>query len=199
MKRGLIDSFDDQANFWELYPQLKVAGPFKELYKKDARSKSKSSKLMWAVALAYDQNSKFYKLPEYGEDNKFTVIGEDYMGDKEFFEKNNDTLEPIVAFYRKLTESPAMRALRAWEEKMEERAAFLKDTKYVLDSVEFDEETGRAIKIPGTAELLDKMLANNAKLFADYKNINERLIKENAEATAKGGAQLSLSDTDDDF
>ena len=48
----ILEGFDTDVNFWKLHPQLKVPLPFASIYKEDkSKSKSKSSQIMWAIAL----------------------------------------------------------------------------------------------------------------------------------------------------
>ena len=72
---------DVESNFWERYPNLKIAGPFKKLYTSDkSRNKMVSSRKMWCIALIYDRSSQYYQLPEedFGEDQgKISLIMEE--------------------------------------------------------------------------------------------------------------------------
>jgi hypothetical protein len=186
------DILNTDNSFWDSFPDLKVAGKTKEVYTKDkSKGKKDSSKLMWFVALCYNPDSTFYKLPP---EEKHVLIGSDYMNDSKFYEKNEDTLESLIEFYQYLNESPARRSLREWNEKIIQRAKFIKNTDYSLDQYEQDEETGRGKLVKGTAEQLDKMMESTKKIYDDYQRILESLENEEAGGTAKGGGEASLTD-----
>ena len=70
-----INSYDPSASFWDIFPEFKVAGYFKDIYKKDtSKNKHKSSKFMWFLVLGYDIDSQFYKL---GETDKMELLIDD--------------------------------------------------------------------------------------------------------------------------
>lgn len=172
----MINHFDTSENFWELYPDFKDALSFKRLYKSDkSRNKESSSRIMWYVAYTTDINSKYYKLPE---NEKHAIIGGDYMGDEQYYEKNKERIQPIIDDYIKINFTAAQRQLRDWEIKMDERAEFIKKMPYNID----------------TYEDLDKMAANTAKLFDTFKKIKEDISKEEGDGVGKGGAIASLND-----
>ena len=56
----ILNGFDTDVNFWKLNPQLKVPLAFADILKQDkSKNKSKSSQIMWAIALLVDPDSKF--------------------------------------------------------------------------------------------------------------------------------------------
>lgn len=172
----MINHFDTSESFWELYPDFKDALSFKKLYKSDkSRNKESSSRIMWYVAYTTDINSKYYKLPE---NEKHSVIGGDYMDDEDYYKNNKDRIQPIIDDYIKINFSAAQRQLRDWEIKMDERATFIKDMPYNIN----------------TYEDLDKMASNTAKLFDTFKKIKEDISKEEGDGIGKGGAIASLND-----
>jgi hypothetical protein len=174
---ALTNSFDSKINFWKANPDLILAGPFKQIYDSDrSKGKDDSSKLLHFVALCYDNESKYYKLIP-AEKHKYA--GKDICGDGDFYTKNKVEADLAISFYIKLNDdTPARRALRAWEKKMEERSEFIDSTPYNLDN----------------ADQLDKMMANTKKLFDDFKRIQEDLSKEPTSTASKGDRELSLSD-----
>ena len=197
----LIDvknDFDIDVSFWELYPTLKAAGPSGELYKKDkTKNKSRSSKIMWCIALCFDRSSKYYKLPEEGsrDDGKVAMIFGDYLGDEKYRESNPDVYSKLRNFYLATQESRLERSLREAEEKMEERSRFLMETKYTMGVL--CEKTGKYIG--GTADLLDKMQSNTDKITTNVEKAIALVVKEQSTAKdgkQKGGAEASLSDQD---
>lgn len=172
----MIHTFDIEQNFWELYPDFKIALSFKDLYKRDkSRGKINSSKIMWFIVFTRDMNSKFYNLIL---DEKNAVIGEDYMGDINYYENNKQELDILINDYIKLIYSPSRKHLLDWDIKILERSEFIASQKYSIDNYED----------------LDKMAANTAKIYDTLKNIKEALSKEEGEGNLKGGGMNSLND-----
>lgn len=172
----MIQIFDIEQNFWDLYPDFKIALSFKDLYKQDkSRGREKSSKLMWFVAYTTDLNSKFYNLDQ---ESRFETIGEDYMKDIDFYQNNKKELDVLIEDYVKLNFSSAQKQLRAWEIKSDERAKFISTIPYNLENYED----------------LDKMAINTSKIYNELKNIKELLSKEDGEGSMKGGGVASLND-----
>ena len=114
-----MENFNIDENFWVVHPELKAAGPFKDLHTRDkSRGKAVSSKLAWCIKLIWDRKSSFYNLPETGPDNKVDLIFNDYYRDPTFLDKNMAKVETLKEFYLKTTESVAKRTLRGIEEKL---------------------------------------------------------------------------------
>ena len=178
-------------NFWIENPDLKYVGRTKVLYDEDkSKSKDKSSKLMWCIYLIWDRRSLYYNLPEEGKDNKIDLVFNDiYPEGKNYIKEDKNVLEELRAFYLMLKETPAQRALTGVEEKLMERDIFLKGTKYDLGEV--DDRTGKYVG--GTAELLDKMLANTVKMWDLYDKAR-KIVAQETETTSLGNREESLSD-----
>lgn len=187
---SIVNSFDITENFWENYPELKIAGPFKILYNSDkSRNKAVSSKLMWTIALIWDRGSKYYNLPEEGPDGKVTLLFEDYYNDEQYYEKNRKKIDDLKDFYRKLQESSAERTLRGIEEKLQERDKFLKETEYTMG------DPGERGFMYGTVDTLDRMMANTKKLYDMWDEARKLVIQEKEQGQTMGGGQESLSDS----
>lgn len=196
----IVEEFLPNLSFWEVCPQLVAAGITKKLYEEDkSKKKTESSNLMWFIALTTDLNSKYYNIPSIGDDNKYELLGEDILGYKYYYRSNRAKCDQLIEFYCKLQDTPAQRALREWDEKMVERAKFIKETPFTMDTYEFDEESGRQIKIVGTVDTLDKMMANTKKLYDDYSRIQKDLSISEIDTENLGGGEASLSDQGDGF
>jgi hypothetical protein len=147
--------------------------PFKAFIKKEGTTQS--SKIMWFVVFVCDPESPFRNLPEELRiqtllDNKF-ITPEEYK-------KNKDTLiKELKTMYYSLVETPAMRQLRIWSLKMDEKSAFMETTTYDVN----------------TFEILEKMMASNAKIYSDLEMITKKIATEDDTIT-RGGAQESLTD-----
>lgn len=186
-----VELFSPDANFWECNQQFKIANPFKRLYEKDrSRNKKESSMMMWFISFVYDMNSRYYNLPE---DERIAVICEDYMNDSDYYEDNKEDIEVLAEAFINLQDTPARRALRDWELKIQQRAKFIRETDYTLDYYEEDAK-GKLITKKGTADQLDRMMGNTKKLFDDYQRILKDLSTEEAEDGVMGGEMESLID-----
>lgn len=188
----ILDNFDINVNFWEVNKEFKTIEPFKKLYSNDkTKNKQQSSLTMWFVALCYDFDSKFFNLDE---SDRIAIVGKDFCGSESFYSSNKSVIDSCIERYVHITDSPAQKALREWNDKMMERARFMKNTVYTADSYEMN-DYGKQVLIKGNAELLDKMMSNTKKLYDDLKRINEELSKEELSAIGKGGRVASLSDS----
>jgi len=182
----ITNSFEVDVNFWQVNPQLKLVGPFKDLYNSDkSQGKGTSSRKMWAIALYSDRKSKYFNL---SEEEKEELIFDDYYGDRKWPIENRELFDSLCFFYNKLTETSAMRTLREIEQKLEERSRFLKNTEYTLG------EKGDKGWLWDTADTLDKMLANSQKLYDMYDKTRKIVEQEMEQGKAIGKQSLSASD-----
>lgn len=174
----LINVFDTDMCFWEIYPELKLATEFKQLYKSDkSRGKEVSSKKMWFVVLSNSMNSRFINVPE---EERYRLLGDELMGNEEYYWANKDWLDPIILQLKTLAETPSYRHLRQWIKTLEDRTKFLEGVEYDLTNF----------------KALDEMAANTAKLLDTFKKVQEMILKEEAgSGVVKGGGQVSLADS----
>lgn len=185
------DKFGMEKNFWIENPQFQIARPFKDVHKMDkSKDKSKSSILMWFVALSVDSRSIWKNIPE---EDKFKILSEDFCGSKTYYDDNKDLIHECTDAYVNMQYTPAKRALLEWEKKMTQRARFINDSPYTFDRFEEDEE-GKIKKIAGNALQLDTLMKNTADLYKDYERIKKQIADEEQTGVAKGGKMLSLSD-----
>lgn len=172
---NLIKTFSVDSNFWDLYPNLKVPEVFSNLYKDDkSKKKEDSSKIMWAICLCYDTKSEFYNLPL---EDRIKLVEKDYLK-KDNILKSKE-IKPLIEMFTKLSDTPALRQLRIWNNKMDEKTSFIEKTPY-------NDETW---------EMLDKMILNNKAMYAEYMRIQKELVEEGIESSIKGDKELSLSDS----
>lgn len=168
----VIESWNPEANFWDINPQLKVVSKFAKLYNEDkTKSKAQSSKLMWAIAFVADFDSKFRSL---SEDERKKLVAEDYLHDPEF--DWNIVDEQIKGW--EIFMSPAQKQMMQWERLMNEKDEWLKTLK-------FD---------GNTADEIEKRLMSNIKLYEAYDEIKARLSKESDSGVMMGGGMESLSE-----
>ena len=108
-------------------------------------------------------------------------------------EKNNKVeVDNLKAFYIKLQDTTAKRALREIEQKLLERTQFIHDTKYTLG-----ECNERGSWVGNTATILDKMLADTKKVYDLYNDALKLVEKEDleGEGRVKGGGNISMTDS----
>jgi len=170
---SILNSFNIKANFWQVNPQLCAVDPLATLYNGDkSKDKSDSSKIMWAIALVFDIESKYFNIPL---DDRKKIIARDYLKNDKFdFNKYKEYIE----FYEKLTLTPARRHLIIWNNKLDEKTTF-------LEGLQYNEQT---------AELIEKLLISNTKLYAELERISEELVKEGDSGIVKGGSEESISE-----
>lgn len=173
---GILNNFDIKANFWKINPQLTLGEPLQKLYNDDkSKDKTASSQIMWAIALVYDTESKYFNIP-IGERKK--IVAKDYLKNESF---NFDDYKDHIELYEKITLTPARRHLIIWNSKLDEKTAFLEGLKYN----------------ESTAELIEKLLISNTKLYAELERISEELVKEGNSGIVKGGAIESANESGD--
>lgn len=169
----ILNNFEITANFWSINPQLVIPNDFNKLYESDkSKKKDDSSKLMWAIALIVDTESKFYNL---SLKERKDIVARDYLKNTKFDWK---TLDKQVTTYEKLILTPAQRQLSEWNRLMDEKNEYMKKLKYTGD----------------TADEIEKRLLSNAKLFDELTRLSEMLQKEGEQGLVKGGVSESLSE-----
>jgi hypothetical protein len=165
--------FDSDLDFWATFPELKQVGSIKRFY--EGNEKKDSSRLMWFIAFCYHPSSVAFSAEK---NYKHITFSESILGDRDYYIKNKDFIDPLIEEFKKTIYSPPFRALNVWNEKMDERIQFLESTEYSAD----------------TAELLDKMLGTNLKnMFDSLERIMKEVGKEIA-SLALGGVKPSESD-----
>jgi len=191
-----MENFNIEDSFWEAHPGLLAAGPFKEIHRTDkSRNKTNSSKLAWCIKLIWNRKSDYYNLPETGENNKIELIFGDFLGNPKYYYENKEKVEDLRQFYLNSTETVAIRTLRGIEEKLMERDRFLRNTPYD-DGGDPSDPDGVMLDIGDWAkriDTIDKMMANTEKLYNLYEKAR-KVVEQEEQVTAMGGAQESLTD-----
>lgn len=190
----MIQVFDIETNFWEMHPDFKAAGASKKLYDSDrTKKKDKTSKLMWTIALIWDMNSKYYNMPEYDtedEQGKISLMFEEVYGDKEYYLKNQEQILYLKMQYIRMQDTPSKRALRDLQDKVDERAIFIKQTKY-----ELGDWNERGTLVGNTSKIIDDMLKASKNIFELLEAAHKAVNEENAATETKGGGNVSLGDS----
>lgn len=182
-----LENYNETNNFWEFNPQYKVI--FKDLYNKDkSKNKEKSSTLMWGLLLCIHPKSDFYNLPDKEE-----LIARDILKEPKFdWNKQSDLIKKL----QDVSLSQAEKSLVVWDETLKKRDKFIHSQEFTLDQYIEDPDSGRQRLLKGTADQLDKMLANTVKLYDEYTKILKQLTEEE-QKKGKGNKPLSLSDSGD--
>lgn len=176
------DIITAKDNFWNLNHQYTYI--FNDFYNKDkSKNKEKSSIIMWAIYFKIHPNSDFFNLA-----NKEDIIKEKWLKDSNF---DWSKYEKELELFKDAILSQAEKSLIAWNDTMKRRDEFIHDQEFSLDH--YNDE-GKIVK--GTADQLDKMLANTSKLYAEYFKIQKELSDEEVKR-GKGNKPKSLSDAGD--
>lgn len=162
-----IDRVNIEEDFWVLNNEIKHLSPFSNLVDLE-----NSSRIMWAIYLVTDPNSKFARLPQ---ELKEEEIINNYLKIDNF--KFSDYEEYIIA-YKELLLTKTQRLYIEWENKLEERNKFIAEYKYDID----------------TFEMLDKMMASTSKMWEQYFKIKDQMIEEENKSQLKGGRKESKSE-----
>lgn len=127
------------------------------------------SNIMWALLLYTHPDSKY---SSQSDSTKQTLIEKDYLKSALDWASYSHTIDKILSYL--LTKS--QRLLSQWERKLEERDAFIHSLPYNED----------------TYEMLDKMMANTAKMWEQYLSILKKASQE-VDSQTQGDLELSLS------
>lgn len=178
MIKPLVNNFDPSSNFWEINSHLKNLGVFKEIYVKDkSKDKRVTSTLMWFVAFIEDMSSPLCNL-NYS-DRVDEVCKNVIEESTSYINDNQINIKKCSDYYRELQDTPAIKQLRVWNKKMQEK------TKY-MESVVYDKST---------YEMLEKMMGSNVGLYKNLQQITEQVLKtDQSEGKAEGGKELTLTD-----
>lgn len=172
---NLIAAVNIEENFWKLNPELKYMSPFNKLMEGDeSPNKEMSSKLMWAVYLYCDPESRFARM---AEDDRKKEIAENYLQlDKEIWE--SEDFITIVRGYEEKVLTKLQKSFNRLLKKLEERDLFISKTPYNENN----------------AKKLDDMFANSSKIYQQLLEIENELSSEKKAGNIKGGRKESLSE-----
>lgn len=186
-------TIDLDSNFWEVNNNLKYVEPFKTFYKEDKTSnKKRSSSILWISTCYLHPDSVYINIDS---NERYESICEGWLGSMEFFTKNEaDILKYTSIMEEFIYNSPAKKALKEWEEKMIQRAIFIKDTPYTADGFE-PNDNGGYTKVAGTHKMLDDMMKATKGLYDDYFRIKAELDKTSEEKTV-GNRKKSFLETE---
>lgn len=179
----MIKNYEIDENFWNCHPELKTR-EFLDFYKGDnSKGKSRSSIIMWCIAMIFDDESKYYNLLMEGENGKASIVFGSFMNNENYYQENRELVDGLGKYYEILCSTPAKRHLKAIENLLDNRTQYLQDNKYTtLPSVK-------------DAVDLDKLVMSTDKITETYENAVKRLAKEKNTKT-KGNTKKSLGDSE---
>ena len=128
--------------------------------------------------------SDFYNLA-----NRDELIITKWLKDPKF--KWSDYQSQVDLFSEAIL-TQAEKSLTAWNETMAKRDIFIHSQEFTLDYYE-TLPSGKTTIVKGTADQLDKMLANTSKLYQEYTKIQSELQKDEIK---RGKANKPKSFTD---
>lgn len=168
---AVISSWDHNKDFIKLNPQFNV-GVIEKFYN-ESKSKKSASDILWAIAYCYCKESIIFS---WTLENKLKWVASDIIKDPKvnILRDNKD----IIDFFESIYDTPALRQLKIWNEKMDEKTKFLSSLKYNI----------------GTFENIEKMLSSNVKLYSELERIQLSLEKEGGDMKTKGNWEESLSE-----
>lgn len=171
-----------EMNFWKAHPEMTLVPKIDKLYKNDSsKDKDESSKIMWAISMCEQPESKFYNRPDKYKEMSNTFLKE--------IKHNWKRLSPVVESYKDTALSDAERALTSWNDTIKMRDKAIKSLyETLLVDAMGDLDTKALADV-------DKMLALTPKLFDDYNKIKSTF--EEDKLHKKGKSTPSLSDNDE--
>lgn len=165
--------YDFLDSFWEVNPQFKNTGLFKEFHKKDnSKGKVVSSRVMWAIAQRHYPESDIYWLEDT---EKLELINKDVLGKPDF---DWSTLTELIEFFEKVCVLKEYRHLIVLYKKLEERKKLYEDTPTTLANV----------------KALDDMLKSEPIIIAAINSAKLEVKSATSQGRVLGGGELSLSE-----
>ena len=144
-----IQIIDPTRSFWDLHPHLAPMFPSRP-----------SSTVMWALTLIYHPESPY---ADFTFSTKRDIVFKEYN-------TSDEELSPIIQQFKSAILTKPQKFLIEWEEKLEERQAYLHSLPYNSENI----------------DSLDKAMANSEKLWKVYLNAKKEVDQE-ISATAQGG------------
>lgn len=140
------NNFDWKQDYWIIYPDMLAIKEFKEFFEKE----DNSSKIMWAIELALNPESRVYNDPD-----KLANLGKLILGDVSFkWEK----YEGIMNAWSKYCLSPAQKGYDAILKLMAKRTKYLEAFRY--EGAE-----------PKEIDTVEKMVGVTFKLYQEFDRV----------------------------
>lgn len=153
---GLI-SGDPNKDIFEQNPEIEYISAVKAFIKK-VGGKKKASRLLWAVYLTEDPNSKLYRIMDREE--RRNEIAANYLNEKDF---EWEELDDLCLEYGKIALSKEEIFFTIWGQKIDELQVYLKTTDIANNT---DQVLKVLEKIPKIVEGYEK---TKSEMLASYK------------------------------
>jgi hypothetical protein len=171
---GLIQIVNLEEDFWNLNQEIKYMSPFKQFYDSDlSKNKQYSSRIMWAIYLYTDPDSRFARM---SEEDKREEIKYNYLDEQ--FNWEDETVKNLISAYQDKLLSKLQKSYLRLLRKLDDRDNFIAKTPY-------NEKN---------AKTLDTMFANSSDIYKQLTEIESQLSEEKKSGQIKGGRKESLSE-----
>lgn len=175
---SLLSNYDENENFWKLYPTFKVPKVCKDFYNSDkSKNKSLSSLIMWALMFRFDKTSENpYK--NLSSEERIQVINDDVLNNVGF---DWEPYDELVKEVHKLSMNEIERAYYALVDKFDQRLKLIQDSVYTLE----------------TATSLDKIIKDTESVRKEIDNLRQLVEQQETHGKTKGEIILSATEKGD--
>lgn len=163
---------DPSKDIFEQNPELEYIGSIREFIKEHG-GKKKASKLLWAVYMTEDPNSKLYRIMDLEERRK--EVAENYLLDKKF---EWAALDKICLEYGRIALTKEEIFFTIWGQKLDELQAYLKFTDIASDP-----------------EQIIKIMEKIPKVLQGYEDTKNKMLAAKKKGKTYGGKQESLGES----
>jgi len=168
------------TNFWNVFPDLRILGVFREFYNADfSPLKIKSSNDMWAIALIYGYESRYSVMPF---EDRVLLVEEDFLNKKSYFETNRERLEPYIQYFNLIQIDAPHRVLAEFDKALDDRTRVLDSERYSLANM----------------ERIDKARLNTKKLIAEREAIKGILEAQVMDEDIRAGRDKSFLEEEEE-
>lgn len=163
---------DPNKDIFEQNPEIEFISGIKEFIKK-CGGKKKASKLLWAVYMVEDPNSKLFRIMDREE--RMSEVAKNFLGDEKFDWSDLDT---IISSYGRIALTKEEVFFNIWSQKLDELQAYLKFTDISQDP-----------------ESILKIMEKIPKIIDGYEETKNKFLVSHKKGKVLGGRQESLSES----
>ncbi len=194
----VLTIYQPRKNFWEVNSvEFRIPTEFKLIHKLD-KGGPESSKIMWSIALIADYQSKYFHMTRLA---RVELVFKDFAKNPKLYENHTDFIDTAIEFYNDMQRDCIERELAEFAYGLEVRKKGINRIEKIIECGEMMEinKEGALVTIivdPGVIlDLIfkvDKLRSNTAKLYDDYKRIQEELSRKSVGLMAKGNRNQSF-------
>lgn len=163
-----------ERDFFEQNPELEYITEVKNFIKKFG-GKKKAGRLLWAIYLTEDPNSKLYRGMDIEERRK--EVSKNYLNEPDF---NWDELKDFISSYPRIALTKEEVFFDIWARKLDEVQVYFKETNLI----NFDD-----------ADKLLKAMNQVPKLLEGYETMKNKMIASQKNVKTFGGKKESASES----